>query len=81
MSKRYRSCPNPECKSTNIEVGWVLNSGREGEPFMFCVGCHLQGPKAKTRAEAERLWSIMPRDAAHEIHEIHEHARKADLES
>lgn len=61
MSKRYGSCPNPECKSTDIEVGWVLRNGEDGEPFMFCVACHLKGPVAKTRPEAERLWNLIPR--------------------
>ncbi len=66
---KLKPCPNPECKSEDLRIDfsvYVRTKMRGGNFRLYwqeCLSdtCGAKGPRAKTRAEAERLWNLLPR--------------------
>lgn len=61
MSEALKPCPNPWCESKESPLVFKDIFANGNPPYRGgCKLCRLYGPKAKTVAEARRLWNHRP---------------------
>lgn len=61
MAERLEPCPNPECKSTNVEFYRFMQTAASDLKYVRCLDCEMHGPIASP-SEAERLWNEFMRE-------------------
>lgn len=68
MSNEPKPCPNPKCKSEDVEAAYP----DRGRSWVFCGDCGMRGPSVKcdnvdddvevTMTNAEAAWNALPRE-------------------
>lgn len=68
-------CPNPECGRAAADFSWD-SWADQGEMWrVACRKCLAAAPYAKARAEAARLWNLLPREAFEPAHGVPAYAQ------
>jgi hypothetical protein len=59
-----RECPNPKCRSANVESYRYMLVAKTNRQYVRCLDCGMHGPIENGKSDAEAAWNAMPREPA-----------------